>query len=143
MARDTLDVLLRLRRLAADEAARALGVALREQEQARQVLTRLEDALAHEWTVTRMLATGDPVANPFAAWRPRAQQEMTRAVAQLAVTSEAVAVAQGALGDARGGLRALEAAIAREQAEEVTAAARSVQHTLDDIARRPTQQGDG
>lgn len=143
MARDTLDTLLRLRRLAVDEAARALGAALRQEAQATQVVARLEAMLAHESTVTRGLATEDRVATPFAAWRARARQEMIRARTDVAAAGAGVVAAQDALGEARGGLRALETAIARAQAEDATAAARSAQHTLDDMARRSTQPADG
>jgi flagellar export protein FliJ len=143
MARTTLDALLRLRRLAVDEAARALGAALRQEEQVRQVLARLDNALAHECKVTRAQATEDPVTSPFAAWGARTRQEMARVRTQLVATSQAVVAAQDALGEARGGLRALETAIARDQAEDAMTAARSAQHTLDDVARRPTQGADG
>jgi flagellar FliJ protein len=143
MARATLDALLRMRRLAVDEAARALGAAIQEAERARQLMARLTDALTHECAVTRALAAEDPAFIPFAAWRARAQQEITQAAARLATTDEAVVAAQDALGAARGAARALETAIERRQAEEEAAALRAAQHTLDEVAQRRTHLTQG
>lgn len=143
MAHDTLSTLLRLRRLAVDEAARVLGESLREEDQARDALARLADALAHECRVTRALASEDPVSTSFAAWRARTRQEMAEAAARLATASGMVTAAQDALGQARGGVRALETALARREAEDAMTTARAAQHTLDDMARRPTQRAEG
>jgi hypothetical protein len=49
---------------------------------------------------TRMLAIGDQVATPLAAWGARGRQAMTPARPQLAATSKVVAAAQDTLGHA-------------------------------------------
>jgi hypothetical protein len=64
MARGTLDALLRLRRRAVDEVARALGTARREEAHARQAKARLGDAVAPACTVDADAGHRGPGGHP-------------------------------------------------------------------------------
>lgn len=136
MARDTLDTLLRLRRLEVREQMRALAAALRTEEQACLARDAWADAILREAAEARSLAARDATLAGFVPWRARAALALRDAEALAAAAGEATQAARVALGEARGALRGVELAVERRQAEADLASQRSAQHALDDAARR-------
>jgi hypothetical protein len=137
MARDQLDMLLRLRRLAVQDRMRELAVAMRTEEEAGRTRAACAQTLAQETAKARSLAAGDAVLAGFVPWRARATQAVRDADAQLTFAGEANRTAQAMLGEARGAVRALELAIERRDAAAELGAQRLAQHALDDATRRP------
>ena len=136
MARDTLNTLLRLRRLEVREQARVLAAALRAEEQARLARDAWSQAIRQEAEEARTMAKRDATLEGFVPWRARASQALQDAEAVAATAAEAVRAARAALGEARGAVRGVELAIERRQAEADLASQRLAQHALDDAARR-------
>ena len=71
MTHDPLESLLRLRRLAVDEARRGLADCLRVESLAAHAVAAIESAIDHETDVATDLASGDAVVEAFAAWLRR------------------------------------------------------------------------
>src|SRR5277367_2378069 len=117
MARDTLDTLLRLRRLEVQEQMRALAAALRAEEQACQTRDAGAEAMLREVAEARTMAARDAALPAFVPWRARAAQALRDAEALAAVAGEATRAARAVLGRARGALRGVELAMERRQAE--------------------------
>lgn len=136
MAHDTLEALLRIRRLAVEEAMRNVAASLQEASQARRALAALTEAIARERAIARDLMPADPRLAAFGPWQARTRQDIAHAAARLDHADRAIAAAQAALGEARGAARAMEAALERRRAEENAAAWRRAQHELEDVARR-------
>lgn len=137
MARDTLDTLLRLRRLEVRQQMRVLAVAIRTEEQAQLTRDACADSIVREAAEARSLAEGDAALAGFEPWRAHARQALRDAEAQMVAVADATQAAREALGQARGATRAVELAIERRQVETELAAQRSAQNALDDAARRP------
>jgi hypothetical protein len=137
MARDKLDMLLRLRRLAVQDRMRELAVALRTEDEAVRARAACAQTLAQETTEARSLANRDAALAGFVPWRARAVQGLRDADAQVTSADEATRVAQSLLGEARGAVRAMEIEMERRNAATDQAMQRSTQHALDDATRRP------
>jgi hypothetical protein len=104
MKRDPLESLVRLRRLAADEARRGLADCLRDEEAAAHAVAAIEADIERETEAAANLATSDAEVEAFAAWlrriRPiqyaahvavdRTEAETVRARAVLAAARSAV-----------------------------------------------------
>jgi len=136
MARDTLDTLLRLRRLEVRQQMRALAVAMRSEEQACRSRDTWAATIQREASEARAMAQRDAALAGFVPWRARATQTLRDAEAQAVAAGEATQAARVALGEARGAMRAVELAIERRQAETELTSQRSAQHALDDATRR-------
>jgi len=137
MARDTLDTLLRLRRLEVRQQMRALAAAMRAEEQACGTRDTWAATIVREAAEARTLAEHDAALAGFVPWRARATQTLRDAEAQAVATGEATRAARVALGEARGATRAVELAIERRQVDADLADQRSAQHALEDAARPP------
>ena len=137
MARDTLDTLLRLRRLEVRQQMRALAEAMRAEDQAELTRDACANTMVREAAEARSLAEGDAALAGFEPWRARARQALRDAEGRMVTAAEATQAAREVLGQARGAMRAVELAIERRQVETDLAAQRSAQHALDDAARRP------
>jgi flagellar export protein FliJ len=135
MTRDPLEALLRLRRLAADEARSALADCLRNEDTAVQAIAAIEAAIERETAAATSLAVGDAEVEAFAAWlrriRPKqhaahvaedqAEADTARARIMLAVARTAVQAAEDMLEE--------HAAARRAEAE------RRAQYDLDEVGR--------
>jgi hypothetical protein len=137
MARDRLDALLRLRRLAVHDGIRGLAASIRAEAAAYRQHAACTAAMAREIAEARSLAACDAALTRFAMWHPQAARALADADTQVKRAGELTRTAQALLGDARGDMRAVELALARRQAETDLATQRSAQHALDDAARRP------
>ncbi len=81
MARDPLDALIRLRRLALEEAMRELGARLAEEAEAIAAVARIEASIAAEQAAASRLDTGDAAVEGFGRWLRRIGQERAAAAA--------------------------------------------------------------
>jgi len=137
MARDKLDMLLRLRGLAVQDRMRDLAVALRAEDDAVRARAASAQTLAQETAEARSMANRDAALAGFGPWHVRATQALRDAEAQATAADQATRTAQAALGEARGAVRAIENAVERRNAATDMALQRSTQHALDDATRRP------
>jgi hypothetical protein len=134
VARDPLQVLLRLRGIGLDAARRALGDRLREEDLAVARHAGIAASIVRETNVQLGLPVERRTDDSFVAWLGRTQPVLREAQA----ASDACAVATGearvALNEARAGKRALEAAVehGREVARE--GAERLEQQLVDEAA---------
>jgi flagellar export protein FliJ len=136
MTRDPLETLLRLRRLAADEARRGLADCLRAESEAAAAVAAIEAAIDRETDAATSLAATDAEVEAYAAWlrRIRPEQQAAHAAAQDAET--ATTRARVLLGAARAAVLAAEEMLAK-QAEAVQAEAeRRAQQAIDEAALR-------
>ena len=136
MARDKLDTLLRLRRLAVQDRMRALAAAIRTEDQACRAQAACAQTIVRETAATRSMAEHDAALARFLPWRRRATQALRDAEAQVAHAGEATRTAQAMLGQARGAMRAMELALDRRKLATDQATERSAQHALDDATRK-------
>jgi flagellar export protein FliJ len=136
MTRDPLASLLRLRRLAVDQARRGLADCLRVESLAAHAVAAIESAIEHETEVATSLASGDAEVEAFAAWLRRIRPKQQAAHAADAEAEGATAQARAVLGAARAAERAaqemLEKHTAAKQAEEEHAA----QREIDEVGQR-------
>jgi hypothetical protein len=137
MARDKLDTLLRLRRLAVQDRIRDLAAAIRTEEQSVLTQAARAEAITRETMEAQRLALSDAGLAGFLPWHARATQALRDAGAEVIRAGEATGEARSQLGEARGAMRAVELAMDRRKADADLAAQRAEQHTFDDATRRP------
>jgi hypothetical protein len=136
MPRDPLPTVLRLRRLANDEARRAVSDATARETLAQGAADRVEHEIARETALACSLAADDSAVEAFGAWLTGARQRAaaTRETAERAGAE--TARARAALNIARAGLEAAEALAAGRLDAAAATQARREQHALDDLTRR-------
>jgi hypothetical protein len=131
---DALPILARLRRLAADQARRALAAALAEERSAAALESAALAALRREAQFAPADAT-HPLAGCFSAWLPAGQSAVHGASAIKNAAVARVGDARGLLGQARAAERAVahvrEARAVQARANQV----RAEQVRLDDLGR--------
>jgi len=136
MTHDPLQSLLRLRRLAADQARSGLAESLRAETEAEAAVTAIETEIAEEAEVAADLTSGDADVEAFGAWlrsvRPKQHAAQAAEVAAEAETAEARAV----LAMSRAAVRAVEEILSRHAADERQRSERRTQHELDEVGRR-------
>jgi hypothetical protein len=137
MARDPLDALLRLRRLAVREQMRNLAGAIRAEEQAHEAQLACAETITRETAEARSMAERNAAWAGFMLWRARATRALRDAEAQALHAHEATHAARSLLGDARGAMRAVELALDRRTVAAELTAQQVTQHALDDATRRP------
>ena len=121
MPRDPLDAMLRLRRLALEEAMRELADRLAAEDEAAQAVARIEDSIAAEQDTASRLEGGDLAVEAFGRWLRGASPERAAARNARDRAEAETARARAILGAARAGLAAAEAEAAR-RAEAARAA---------------------
>src|SRR5487761_2092713 len=114
MARDPLEALLRLRRLAVDEARRGVAACLDAEAEAMQAVARLKQAIERETEAASSLATNDADVEAFAAWLRRIRPEQAAAHAAREQAETETARARTVLAAARAAARAAEAMLERQ-----------------------------
>ena len=84
MTHDPLDALLKVRRMAADEARRGLAECLRAESEAIAAIVEFEASIGRETEAATSLAADDAEVEAFAAWlrRIRPQQRAAHAAAE-------------------------------------------------------------
>lgn len=136
MSHDPLEALLRLRRLAADEARRGLAECLRVESEAAAAVAAIEVKIEQETEVASSLAAGDAEVEAYAAWLHRIRPKQAAAHAAEAEAETATVRARGVLGAARAAVRAAEEMLERHAAALHAEDQRRAQAEIDEIASR-------
>ncbi len=136
MPRDPLQAVLRLRRIANDEARRAVSDAVAQETLAQRLADMVDDEIARETALACSLEADDAAVEAFGAWLTYARQR-AEAARNAAERAEAeTARARAVLNLARAGLETAEMLLARRVDAAAAAQARREQHALDDLTRR-------
>src|SRR4029077_3754057 len=131
MTHDPLEALLRLRRLAVDEARRGLGDCLRAESEASAAVSSIEDAIARETEAATDLAKGDAEVEAFAAWLRRIRPKQPAAHEALDAAEREATEARVVLGAAQAAVRAVEEVLEEHAAAAVAADERRAQAAID------------
>jgi flagellar biosynthesis chaperone FliJ len=139
MARDQLDVLLRVRRVAEDEAKRALVARLDEETAARHRLQMAEARLRQERDIATDPGQSDGSVEAYIAWLPSGRRAVAAAQAAHDEAAAKVTLARAELTLAHAAAEAADEFIEQREAKAETALARKAQAALDEIAGRPAK----
>ena len=127
MTHDPLEALLRLRRVAVDEARRGLAECLRIESEAAAAVAAIEAAIERETEVATSLAAGDAEVEAFAAWLRRIRPKQRAAHAAEDEAEAATVRARALLGAARAAVRAVEEMLEKHAAAAQAEAERKAQ----------------
>jgi flagellar export protein FliJ len=141
VARDPLQVLLRLRGIALDTARRALADRLREEAAATDRSAAIAATIAHETQAQARQPAETRSLESYAAWLARTQVAQREAQAAARACASATADARTSLNEARAGARALESALEHAREARRDAAARLEQQAIDEAAAGYTRPG--
>ena len=136
MTRDPLESLLRLRRLAVDEARRGLADCLRVESLADHAVAAIESAIDHETDVATDLASGDAVVEAFAAWLRRIRPKQHAVHAAEAQAEASTAQGRALLAAARAAVRAAEEMLEKHAAAKLAEEEHQAQREIDEAAQR-------
>ena len=131
---DALQTVMRIRKLAVDEAKRALVEALNVEDHARRVADAAEARIGIEGQIAADLETGDGAVEAFAAWWPTGRAIAMRTRTAHEHTLLEVARARAGLTATRAAAEAAESLQERRQAEQALEATRCSQAVMDEIA---------
>jgi len=134
VARNPLQVLLRVRGIALDEARRALADRLREETAAAEHCAAIAATVARENLLQGSQPAEGGTLDSHAAWLARTLGAQRDAAAALRACVAASAAARALLNEARAAARALEAALEHVQDASRAAAARVEQAAVDEAA---------
>jgi hypothetical protein len=139
MSRTPLETLVRLRRLASEDARRAFAACLRAEDETAAALRGAEAAILHEQAAATDLSADDAVVEAFAAWLPQGRQAVARASAAHARAGAATVQARAVVAAARISTEVAERLVQAQEAARADDAARRSQVALDEAAavRRP------
>lgn len=136
MSSEPLEALLRLRRLAVDEARRGLAECLRLESEAATAVSAIRASMERETEAATSLMAGDAEVEAFAAWLRRILPKLHAAEVAEAEAEAATVEARGVLGAARAGVRAVEETLERHAAAAQAEAERKAQAEIDEAALR-------
>ncbi|HTW71243.1 MAG TPA: flagellar FliJ family protein [Acetobacteraceae bacterium] len=136
MKRDPLAAVLRLRRLAMEDATRDFADCLRSEAETRQAVAAVEAAIERETTLASSLEGGDAVVEAFGAWLKRARKDLHAAQSRHEQSESETARARAALAVARAAVKAAEHLMAEQEAAAALEASRREQRELDEIGRK-------
>jgi hypothetical protein len=135
MTRDPLSSLLRVRRLALDEARQSLADCLAAEARAMHALAEAEAEIARERRTAASLDADDAAVEVFAGWLRVARGRSAQAeAAHERVTAETTR-ARAIVAVARGSFEAAQAAIERKAEEERLSRQRREQLSLDEAVQ--------
>jgi flagellar export protein FliJ len=132
---DPLQTLLRLRRLAVDEARRGLAESLRQETEASERARTISAGIDRETDLICQAASDDRLVDHFAAWLRRARVEQDEAARALLAAETQSQEARAVLTAGRAAVEAAEALIERREAERVAEEERAEQKRLDEAGR--------
>ncbi len=135
---DPLDTVLRIRRMALDDAARALAACLHAEENARQAAGAAEAAIGAESEAATDLSAGDGVVEAFARWLPVGRARVAAARLREDTAMAETARARAGVTVARAAMKAASALAERRAVERNLLAERRAQAALDEIGNRPS-----
>jgi hypothetical protein len=136
VARDPLQVLLRLRGIGLDAARRALADRLRDEAAAAARCAGIEASIVHETQVHLSQPMESRTVGSYAAWLAHAQADHRDAQAASRTSAAATAEARVSLNEVRVETRALEATLEHAQEVRRIAAMRQEQQAIDEAAAR-------
>ena len=136
MTCDPLETLLRLRRLAVDQARRGLADCLRVESQAAHSVAAIEAAIEHETEVATNLASGDAEVEAFATWLRRIRPQQHAAHVAEAEAEAATVQGRAVLAAARAAVRAAEEMLEQHAAARLKEAEHQAQREIDEAAQR-------
>jgi len=136
MKRDPLAAVLRLRRLAMEDASRDFAECLRSEAEAGKAVAAVEAAIERETDIASSLEAGDAVVEAFGAWLKRARKDLRAAQTMREHTENETARARATLAVARAAVKATEHLIAEQNAAAGLQAARQEQRELDESGRK-------
>lgn len=136
MPREALDVLLRLRRLAREDAIRGLGVCMKADAAAGAAVARIDASIAAENEAATRLDGDDIAVEAFGRWLRRVRQERDAAAAARERAEAETVRARAVLGAARAALAGVESELSRRAEEARLAALRREQAAIDEHAGR-------
>jgi flagellar export protein FliJ len=140
MTRDPLEALLRLRRLAADEARSALADCLRNEDAAVQAIAAIVAAIERETDAASSLATGDAEVEAFATWLRRMRPRQHAAHLAEDQAEAETARARIILATARTAVQAAEDMLEEHAAARRANAERRAQYDLDEVTRHVVER---
>ena len=139
MSRDPLDALVRLRRLAVDQARKALADCLRTEEAAEASVARIAAAIDRETDAAASLSTTDAEVEAYAAWLRRIRPEQHAAhEAQDQAEAETLRM-RAVVASARAAVQAAEDMVERHEAARRAEELRLAQRDIDEVAARVLQ----
>ncbi len=136
MSRDALEIVLRIRRVAVDEAKRGLAVALAAEGVAQRQATAAEDMIASESDNAADVNQGDASVEAFAAWLPVGRAKAKAARSALEAAGADVVLQRAALTAARAAAEAAEALLDRRRAARLLAEAAKALAVADEVGAR-------
>ena len=131
---DALQTVMRIRKLAVDEAKRALAEALSAEDAARTEAEAAEAQIGIEGEIAADLNSDDGAVEAFARWLPTGRAIAARTRAAHEQTLLEVARARAGLSAARAAAEAAERLKQRREAEAAVEAGRRSQAAMDEIA---------
>ncbi len=131
---DALHTIMRIRKLAVDEARRALAEALKTEDEARRVANAAEAQIGIEGQIAADLEAGDGAVEAFAAWLPTGRAIAMRTRSAHEHTLLEVARARAGLTATRAAAEAAQSVQEQREAERMLEAARRGQAVMDEIA---------
>ncbi|MGE0415639.1 MAG: flagellar FliJ family protein [Acetobacteraceae bacterium] len=136
MPDDQMRVLLRLRRLAVDEASRQLAECLRVEADAGADVRDLDREVERQRLAASSLEFGDAEVEAFARWLRGARQRREVLVETLNTAEARASEARAVVAAARSAARAVESVIDQRDAEQRMTLARAEQRVVDEVAGR-------
>jgi flagellar export protein FliJ len=138
---DALQTLLRLRRLAMDQAHHGLAESLLQEAEASEAAREIAANIDRETDTVCRLAGDDRIVDNFAAWLRRTRVEQDAAARALLAAETRSQEARAVLAAGRAGVETVEALIEQRKAEREAAAERQEQKVLDEVGRsRPARR---
>ncbi|HEY5301210.1 MAG TPA: hypothetical protein VIJ55_11085 [Acetobacteraceae bacterium] len=131
-----LGALLRLRRLAREDAIRDLGVCMAADAAASAAVARIDASIAAENEAAARLDADDIAVEAFGRWFRKVRQERDAAAAARERAEAETVRARAVLGAARAALAGMEAELSRRAEEARAAALRREQAVIDEHAGR-------
>ncbi len=135
MARDTMGLLLAVRRHAVEEARAALAACLSSEAAAAERLRAVDEAAERDRVASRSVAEAHRFIDMFALRVQSGTVERQAIEAALQVATEAAAEARAALVAARTAAESVQTLIDERAKAAAAEADRREQHALDDMAR--------
>jgi flagellar biosynthesis chaperone FliJ len=140
MARNPLDILLRLRNAAQDEAKRAFATRLAEEATAQHLVEEAEARISREREIATDPSLGDSAVEAYIAWLPTGRRQAQAAQAAHERATANVTLARAALTVAHAAAEAVTTILAQRAEAAADLSARQSQAALDEIAARPPAQ---
>ncbi len=143
MAREPLEALLEIRRIALDEARLELAACLEDEVTAARLIVRCDDALVAEQRAAERLAADDAAVEALAAWLPSAQRRTVSARSDHERAMAKSAGARAAATLARGGYEAVQEVLLARLVGASRVRMHREQLDLEDATRRSARCGPG